>query len=315
MTARWQVWLLVTTTCLAAIVAHRFSPSQATALVGLFLHSLHGPGFAAIALLAYWSIGPTRPSMRRYIVAGGSAAAIAVISEIAQIPGPRDAQISDLVVDALGILGALGILAVVNENVIANLTRVQRGILALSSTVALTAAIAPSAWYGYVLVWQRASMPALLAFERQFESPMYWQTANLDPLLVATPENWPVDSRTALRAREDGEWGILVRIHPYPDWSEYSALTFVAASTSDEVHEVAVGIRDIAEKPGETPVRYYTNIIVGPEPETYRIALADVKLIGGERPFDLAHVEALVLSASRPGGSVEIIVDEFRLEP
>ncbi len=33
---------------------------------------------------------------------------IGLISEIAQIPGPRDAQLKDLVVDAMAIMGALG---------------------------------------------------------------------------------------------------------------------------------------------------------------------------------------------------------------
>ena len=83
---RTKAFALLALVAAFAIAAHLFKPTTWPPLGGNTLHSLHGPGFA-------------------------------LISEIAQIPGTRNAEAKDLFVDALGIFGALGIAASFDKKV------------------------------------------------------------------------------------------------------------------------------------------------------------------------------------------------------
>ena len=94
-----------------AIAAHLFEPIAWPPLGSNILHSLHGPGFALIALLILWYYQNQSRSNINYVLAATIAMGIGLIAEIAQIPGTRNAEAKDLFVDALGIFGALGIAA------------------------------------------------------------------------------------------------------------------------------------------------------------------------------------------------------------
>jgi len=50
-----------------------------------------------------------------YVKAAVFSAVLAVVAEVAQIPGPRKAEIADLLADALGILAFLGMAAILDN--------------------------------------------------------------------------------------------------------------------------------------------------------------------------------------------------------
>ena len=311
---RWPIRILVVALTVFAIIAHRFSPTQPTVLFDAFAHSLHAPGFAAVALAVLFMLRKSHPGLSAYILAALSASGISVLAEAAQIPGPRDAQISDLVIDATGIVGALGIVAAFDPLVKDVLSKVQRIMIAAFSVVALAVAFLPSAWYGYSIFSQHRLMPQLLTFEHAWESVAYWQTKDHSPELIDAPHGWPAAGGSVALATESGHDGILIRINPYPDWSGFSALSFVAASNSRSVHKLAIVIKDIRPRGNRSSNRYRNEFYVGPNPTRHVLNIADLQTLNSGRPFDLSHVHTIILSAAKPGNDVSVLIDDFRLQ-
>ena len=278
------------------------------------MHALHGSGFAVLALLVFWALRFRYPSRFNYLLAAAITMGIGAISEIAQIPGPRDAQFSDLVVDGLGILGALGALASFDRKLRSLMSRRIRLLLPALAVTALGIACVPSLWLSYAFVQQYLAFPQLLSFEHNWEKATFGQTQGKQPTLIAAPTGWPVPGDTVARAQENGRWGIFLSLHPLPDWRGYSNLSFVVASTEGRF-TIDIGVRDIKKEGEDHGVRYYKTVLVSEEPQTVTILFDEIRARPQGRPFDFALVEAVVLSAALPGSGVAILVDDFRLNP
>jgi hypothetical protein len=240
--------------------------------------------------------------------------AIGLVSEIAQIPGPRDAQFSDLIIDGIGVFGALGLVAALDPGVRPHLRRVTRVLLLASAGTALAVAVIPSLWLSYALVQQYRAFPTLLTFEHAWERAIYDQSKNRRPVLMATPAHWPDANGTISRSRESGRRGTFISLKPMADWSEYRKLSFVAASAG-ETFEFVVRIKDNWQKKTEKqPARFYKRFHVRPEPERYTINFAEIEAQASDGPFDFSRVQSILLTAAKPGSGVEILLDDFRLE-
>jgi len=297
----------------AIALAHRYSPEQLSHLADVFVHSLHGPGFVVVAVFVFAILRIYRRSAVNYVHAAIVSMAIGLFAEAAQIPGPRDAEISDLIVDAIGIIGSLGSIALFDRDVRSMLNdRLMLG-LGLVSIGALTISFAPTAWYGYAWFSQHRAMPTLISFENRWESTVISQPRGRRPERIDAPANWPTTGTIAY-AEESGRYGILIRLTPYTDWSEYSTLSFVAASANNVTQKIAVSIRDMRLEGERRNNRYSQRLYVDPEPQRYVIALDKVRDVANERPFDIAHVESFILSAADPGSGTKLFFDDFRLE-
>ena len=176
-------------TLAGAIFVHRYTPEHWPPLAIGLMHSLHGLGFALLALAMFWVLRYRSRSTSNYFVAGAITMAIGILSEAAQIPGPRDAQFSDLAVDALGILGALGVTAAFDRPVRAQFGMPARIALSLTAGVALAVACLPSLWLSYALAEQYRAFPQLLTFERVWENAPSRHTleANMDDRSMPNP--------------------------------------------------------------------------------------------------------------------------------
>ncbi len=299
----------------AIAAAHRFNPAQPSALVDKFIHSLHGPGFAAIATLTFLVLRAYNKGTKNYLHAGVISIVIGGLSEAAQIPGPRDAEVLDLIVDAIGIAGGLGFIACIDGGIRKILRTGQWLSLMLVSGSCLLISFGPSAWHTYTLGRQHHAKPQLVSFDASWEKALYNQRWRVRPDRVPPPANWPVASDFVGRAEETGRYGILIDIQPFPDWSAYSVLTFVASSTNGGMHKVMLSVRDIRPGGRGSSVRYTETISLGPTPTVFQIPIDRIRAAANDRPFDIAHVDSVVLSAATPGSGIEIYMDDFRLEP
>ncbi len=295
-------------------VAHRYNPAQPTALVDKFIHSLHGPGFAAVAILIFLVLREYNNRIENYLHAAVISIVIGGLSEAAQIPGPRDAEVLDLIVDAIGIAGGLGCIACIDGGVRKVLRKGRWVALVLVSGVCTVIAFGPSAWYTHTMIRQHQAKPQLVSFDASWETVLYSQRRRLRPDRVPMPDNWPVESEFIGHAEEASRYGILIDIQPFPNWSDYSVLTFVASSANGGTHEVMLSVRDIRPRGRKSSVRYTEVISLGPTPTIFRIPIDRIRAASNDRPFDIAHVDSVTLSAANPGHGVEIYMDDFRLE-
>ena len=298
---------------IVVLLAHHFMPSQASALAAETIRSLHGPGFGVAALLIMKLARFDGRPATAYFKAGAFAMLLAVLAEAAQIPGGRAAQISDLFVDALGIMGFLGIAAFLNRRVRQEIGRPQSVFLSLIVVPALLLTLLPTLWLTYALTMRSQALPQILSFDKVWERA-YSEGEEPAPKIMPAPAGWPEASGRIALLRSAGQWGLMLHLYPYPDWSGYSAVSFVAATTNDETRRIAIGFWGIKPDDGTRPGRYYTTIRIRPEPARYCIFLDDLNNSSIERHFDLTHVQELLLGATNDETGVEILVDDFRLE-
>lgn len=238
---------------------------------------------------------------------------IGLISELAQIPGPRDAQLKDLVVDALGIVGALGVAASFDGGVRRLISTPARLFLPVVAGTALAVACVPTLWFSYALLEQYRAFPALVTFEHAWERASISQTDQARPEIVPAPEGWPVVGDYVAHSEESGRWGIFVSVHPRQDWRGYGRLSFVAASAG-ESFAMDIGVKDLAKGDEYHGVRFYKSVIVGQKPKRYIVTFEEIQGVAKDRPFDFSRVEAVVFSAANPGNSQQLLLDDIRLE-
>jgi len=240
---------------------------------------------------------------------------IGVLSEAAQIPGPRDADLMDLIADAIGIFGALGVLALFDASICARLAPLKRWVLSVSSLLALFVTVSPTLWYSYALVAQYRALPSLHSFEHSWERVNFTRSGRRIVERIKTPKNWPNRGKWIAQVEEGRRRGTLLHLYPYPDWRDYTNVSFLAASTTEASHEVKVSIRDMLPDKRNRDNQYELYISVGPQPRRYYMRINEIRDASANRKLDIAHIDSIILSVSRPGSNVELLVDDFRLEP
>jgi hypothetical protein len=310
-----RIWTAIAGLLLIILVllAHQVLPSQVSDLAHRIIRSLHGPGFGLVALIIMMlTRDPERPLVG-YIKAAAFSIILAGVAEASQILGPREAQISDFLTDALGILGFLGIVAVLDRSVRGKIGKPRTVLLALIGIPALVLTLMPTLWLSYALVQRSQSVPQLLSFDEAWEQT-YRTGAGIPPEVIPAPVGWPPDSGNIARLHSAGRWGIFLHLFPHPDWSDYSAVSFLAATSGEESRHVSVGLWGISPDDGTPQGRYYTSITVGPDPARFCISFNDLNKPTSQRKFDLTQVYELLLGSENLGTDVELLVDDFRLE-
>lgn len=298
----------------AIMLAHVLSPAVESKLIDNFTNSLHGPGFAAVAVFALAVLRLYRRSPSNYLHAAVAAMAIGVMSEAVQIPGPRDASLIDLVMDALGIVAGLGIFARFDPQVQTRLGDASLLGLGAITILAMLLTVVPTVLYGYAAFSQYRAMPSVLSFEKTWERAVFSQSWNRRPELVAAQPGWPGADGTIARAVEVGRYGVLIRVRPYPDWSEYSTLSFVAASGDTNTQEIILTIRELPRPDGHGGPATQKLIRIAPQPTRYQISLGEIASSSKGGELNLSRVSSITMNASNPGSNTTLLLDDFRLE-
>jgi len=300
---------------LAAIVlvAHQYLPSQISNLAHEAIRSLHGPGFGLVALLMMLLFRGSGRPVFAYVKAAAFAMILAVVSEAAQIPGPREAEIGDLLTDALGVVAFLGIAAIFDSGIRDTLGKSKIVFLAVISIPALAFTLRPTAWLTYAIIKREQALPQILSFDEAWEQT--YSAGVGEPLeIVSAPDGWPANSGNIAHLTSAGRFGLMLRILPHPDWSDYSAISFVAATDNEDSRRIALGLWGIKQGDGTPQGRYYTRARITRDPGRYCILFSDVNTPSSPNRFNLSQVFELLVGATKDEAGVRILVDDFRLE-
>jgi len=288
-------YLLATTVVASALAAHLYMPAAISNLAAEAIRSLHAPGFGILAVILL-RLGIFRGSdVRRYAKAATLAFLLAFAAESIQIPFGREAELKDLAADAIGILGFLGVSALLDGTIRQHTSLPLFSLFAISAIVAVLLALAPTTWLSTALVYRDMSMPVLHSFDSRLERA-YRRSGN--PVIpFEAPASWPADGRHAARLTSTGKSGLMLNIFPYPDWSGYEAVSFIAATVDGKPRRVALGFWGMATENGSPPGRYYTHVMIDQEPERYCVPLAN---LDRDRQSGFRHDLALGEQRSRP---------------
>jgi hypothetical protein len=162
-------------------------------------------------------------------------------------------------------------------------------------------------------VKRNQALPQLLSFDEAWEQT-YANGNAVDYDVVPAPEGWPAGSGNIARLHSAGKFGLMLHLHAYPDWSDYAAVSFIAATTGGETRRIALGLWGLNLGDGTLPGRYYTRARINPIPARYCIPFEELPDRSSERPFDLHYVSQLLVGATKDERGVTIYVDDFRLE-
>lgn len=298
----------------ATMYAHVRSTRAISRIADDLLNSLHGPGFVIVSLFIFSVLRLYHRRPANYLHAGIVAMGIGLLSELVQVPGQRDASVSDLVLDTIGIVAGLSTLALFDREFRSRIAGKTMAGLVVTSVVSLSLAFVPTAWYAYAAIAQYRALPTLLAFEDAWEREAYRDTLRNLPELVPAAPGWPEGSNTIAYVKESGRSGVLVSIDPYRDWTNYSSLSFVAASPTEDFQHIALSIREIRRNGEERGIMYQERLRIGPEPTRYVIPLENIRSAVTKRSFDVTRVKSVALLAATPYSSTELFLDDIRLE-
>ena len=287
------------------IFFHRYEPEGISPLGSTALRSLHGPGFAAVAIIVYLGLRRRLSGWSRIGAAFGLCVGIGVLAEISQIPGPRDAAVSDLVTNVIGIFAGLALVAAIDRDVDLGDSPWPRRLFGVAALAALAYVVAPTVSLTAAAATRQANLPVLLSFESWLETRLYTRMGARPPTRVVAPADWPASGKLIGRGTARGRWGTMIAMSPYPDWRGYDAVSFVVASVTAEPVSIGVSLRSKTK-------RYYRVVEAGPKPGRVRIAFDDIR---AKRPeFDFSNVRMLIISAAEPGEPYVVLFDDFRLE-
>ena len=295
---------------MVVIAAHVAQLPRGSPQIARLLNGLHAPGFGAIATMGMLFFRTILSPPIAYLVAAGIAFGLGGIAEAAQALGPRDADPMDLLRNALGIAGFLGAALSFESQSDSFPKFVTKLPAKLLFRLLAAITLAPVLWHLYVLSAQARAFPDLLSFDEFWETEIYTARQGGTRTLLA-PTNWPAsDGRIASVSVEYGRYPGL-EFYPYPDWSGYSCLSFLAAAITPSL-ELSIRIDSSGRPPGRNT--FTASVVVDHEPARYRVSLVRRASSENQDIMDLSSISRVVVFSGSPEIGQTVLLDDFRLE-
>ncbi len=296
------------------IYLHLFDVSSLSGMTKEFISSLHAPGFAVVTALAlFWA--RTRYNKRHaYLFAAALAFLLGLLSEVSQIAGPRDAGFSDLAANTIGIVAALGILALFDRDMRESLPGKAKTAVVATTAIATLLAVTPSTIYAYALTARYAGSPTLVSFDRFWEPLIYGprEASRLEHVLA--PGTWDVREKRIVRLTANPDNRLLFRLEPVPDWTGYQYLVFTASSADDRSYNVSFVVRDTWRRSPYRDNAYIQPLLLTPQPQEFRIPIDAIRTGPVAAELDTSSVGMIYLFAPEPDGKEALLLSGFRLE-
>jgi len=277
------------------------------------IDALHAPGFGLVAVGAMLLFRQRNDPGAAYIAAIITTFLLGVAAEALQIFSPRNADLQDLGWNALGIAGCLAIAACLDPKVRSRLARPHFAVLLIVGTIALAIALKPVVQNAYVLGARAMALPVLVSFDHRWETGLYRPLDSTQLSTVTPPDDWPVQNLRVMAMDLSAIRYSGIVIDPYPDWTGYDSISFLAASTDGKEHKMTIRIHD-AEHNHHYKDRFNKAFRIGPKEVRFKIPLVEVRDSVENRRFDLSRIAGIVVFKVDATGDERILIDDFRLE-
>ncbi|MBD3317745.1 MAG: hypothetical protein GF344_18310 [Chitinivibrionales bacterium] len=275
----------------------------------------HVPLFAVltVSLFHFWRNTIQVPRTFLYPIAFGSAMILGLLSEIAQVTGPRDAELSDLLRDGLGSAGALALMF--SHDRILKLSRTIRFLALLTGVVLLLAPLTRVIVAAVTLTHRNKNFPTICSFESLLEMRGL-SVDNAYAERVPPPPRWKKASGRSVAAitfHNADDWPRFGWPNPYPDWRGSDTLTFEVWSDIDSSRPIFVRINDLDHNHASTD-RFGRRIEITPGATTVSIPLQSVAQAPQGRTMRMDRIADLTVFAERNAEEFMLYFDNFRLE-
>jgi hypothetical protein len=258
---------------------------------------------------------PSRLS--HYVVAFFITVAVGALSEVAQIPGPRNADALDVARDATGAFCFLGLNMTWDKSLSPLWQRWGRW--SRPAAVSLILVVLVFSW-STALRWTVAfylrdsSFPVLATFDSPYEH-LFRTTRNAAVEPTAAPETWSTETHTGKVGKvvfqPSTRSGFAINRVP-PDWSGYRSIQLNAYLDSGRPAELVVQLEDIHYR-GATEDRFTYVVGIDSGPNSITVPLDGMGAPSGTRPLDLHNIAKIYFLTSDSTQTITIYIDNIRL--
>lgn len=303
--------LLMIGSALLALL-HFYKPRGSGLWLETFNNSAHVPVFALVSLVLFVSLGIVR-NLRfwtRISIAGAISVLLAILSEAAQIAGPRDASFEDLLADWLGSTGML--MAIIAFSHRAQLERKIRGFWAMASLILFLIALKPLISVSIAYVERNRNLPVLFSFDAHLNKT-FLRLQNTSLEIVGQPAENRRIGRLTLGSNQQSA---LIFHDLWADWSEYSSLVVDLEIQDAAPLEITLRVHDRIHSRGKQPSndRFNMRYTLQRGSQSIRIPLENIRLAPEDRPMDLTEIHGIVMFTSRNVAGQIFDLREIRLE-
>lgn len=228
------------------------------------------------------------------------------------VPG-RYANVQDLIYDASGAIGAIGLLIFIHH---VGRKSFQSKAIQLGGAAVFVATLLHGArpFVSCVLdYWQRKqAMPLLVDFREPWTSRFV--TADHGAVMYKTnpPEQWTGSENVALlRIRPGHRYPGVTMREPFPNWQDYKNLVIDVLSPTNEDFEIR--IEDIQHN-DDYYDRFNRSVPITKGFQTIRIPIEDIKNGPRYREIDLSRMGGFKLFTVDPQHAIELYIGDVRLE-
>jgi hypothetical protein len=281
----------------------------------------HTPVFGIISLLILGAslrlLGsriPQRPA--HYAIALAGATFLGLISEYAQIAGPRDADVCDFIRDIAGAVSFLGIFMYADGKLRTAggklMARIRTAVL-ITAILVLVAALVPLALWSGAYLHRNGTFPAICDFDSYWGN-RFLRTEDARLESVAPPSGW-IDARGEVGRvvfGVDDYPGLVIR-EVYPDWRGYGSLVFDIYSPANTSVNLHVRIEDFSHN-GDFADRFNRATAIRPGASRVSIPLADIKEAPVGREMNMQAIRAIHLFVVGPEDELVLYFDNLTLK-
>jgi len=280
-------------------------------------NTMHAPLFAGVAVVLAHRLraGSKDVGARKkaYVGAFAVAAAIGALGEVLQgfAPG-RDPEWIDLGNDALGAAGGLAVYALWKETISLRV-RAMLYAAAFVAAVVITAPLAIAARH----YWQRWRQLPELATWSASAGHHFMRADAADSGVALLPARWermPGELCYYVSPVAEGQWvGAGVR-EPWPDWREYSRLSFDLVNPVAQPIALVLRIDDVRHN-HEYSDRYNAPLhVAGESRVTLKVNLDAIRRAPASRLMDMSSIALVLLFQERARGAQPFYLCGLRLE-
>jgi hypothetical protein len=281
----------------------------------------HTPLFGALAIfvLGIFRIQFDRPGksrLRLYFWAAAIAIGMGGVMEIAQVRGPGDADVFDLLRDIAGIISFTLIFAVFDRKL--ELWRRKSGSKLRAAIIVfaislLLSAILPVGLWAAAYAERESRFPTLLDFDSTL-AMKFARTQDARLELQNAPQGWSSASgRIGKVTFLPGQYPGVAISEVFPDWRNYRALKFDVYSELAGPVKLCLRVDDIYHD-NSFEDRYNTVMAVNPGNNAFEISLEDIRRAPQTRRMNMGGVRSIVFFVNNRESQFSMYFDNFRLE-
>lgn len=309
---RLRVIAGISTVTALLLALHLIRPAHGGLWLRTFYDFLHVPvfGVAALALFAATGAMTVARLWQRIAVAAAAVFVLSILSEAAQIPGPRHASVDDVVSNWLGAAAFLLLaVALLPREAPQKVVRVSCG---LAGVAMLVLASADLMLVSAAYLERNSRLPVLYSFDAAFGNHFVRQQ-NVS-LEIYRGEG---DDRSWGRVTlTGGAWPGLVFHDLWPDWRGYESLVLELRSDEDAPLGVNIRVHDRQHLARHQPYsdRFNRHLELKRGSHLVRIPLAEIEQAPQARSMDMRQIAGLVIFSTRDDAGRSWSISEIRLE-